>query len=152
MMSKEEYFHNSKYNLFLAKSNIPNAGNGVYTHDYIPPNTLIDEYTGAIYTYNHGGGYTFNVTDDYYIDARDYPRCYMGMVNDCSYIQRVKVRRKKRWVDKTPESYYDAKNQRCVINCTFVTDTETKRVYIHSTTGIEPGSELFVSYGDDYWK
>jgi hypothetical protein len=147
---KDDYYHTSKHDLYLASSQIPNAGLGVYTRTAIPPNTLIDEYTGYVRTSKYGGPYVFEVDEECYIDARDFPRCYMGMVNDCSYVLRKVKRKKKRWVDVTPDGYYDKNNQKVVVNCKFA--VEGKRAYVYSIQEIPPDSELFLSYGEDYWK
>ena len=43
---KEEYYHNSQFQLKIERSKIPHAGKGVITEDFIPNNTFIDYYTG----------------------------------------------------------------------------------------------------------
>ena len=94
-MNIERYFHNSKYNLYLSKSQIPEAGLGVYTKDFIPARTYIDEYTGEVYSFNPGGFYVLELKPNYYIDANSYPRCYMGVINDCEFIAKKIIRKKK---------------------------------------------------------
>lgn len=94
-MNIESYFHNSTYNLYLAKSQIPDAGLGVYTKDFIPAQTYIDEYIGEIYSFNPGGFYVLELKQNHYIDANNYPRCYMGMINDCEFIAKKTIRKKK---------------------------------------------------------
>jgi len=143
------YFHNSSYQLYLAPSHIPKAGNGVFTRETIPTGSIIDEYTGTVCSSKRGGGYAFEVREDYIIDARDFPRCYMAMLNDCSYIARSKIRRKKRWVDTTPDGYYDTEGNRLFVNCKFVGTGD--RVFVQATADIYAGSELFVEYGPEYW-
>jgi SET domain-containing protein len=141
------YVYNSSYQLLIASSQIPNAGLGVFTREDISAGSMIDEYTGTVYSSKCTSSYVFEVRPDYYIDAQDLPRCYMAMLNDCSYIPRRATRRKKH-----PDAYYDAKGQKLVINCEFVVNEATGRVFIHSLTDISAGAELFVSYGNDYWK
>ena len=36
-------------------------------------------------------------------------------------------------------------------NCKFEVDIENKKVKVYSIIDIHPGSELFISYGSDYW-
>ena len=150
MIQMSQYFHNSIFDLYLEKSQIPNGGLGVFTRDVIPPNTLIDEYKGEKSQF--GGAYVLEISDTYCVDAREYPRCYMAMLNDCSFIAKQTVRKKKRRVDVTPAAYYSAENNPLEINCKFVFDTEHNRAYAYSIHEIKPNSELFVSYGEDYWK
>jgi hypothetical protein len=146
-----QYSHNSVFALYLEKSQIPNGGLGVFTKDAIPPNTFIDEYTGEKLRIG-GGAYVLEISDTCRVDARDYPRCYMAMLNDCSFIAKQTLRKKKRTVNVTPVAYYDAAHNPLEINCKFVLDVDNNRAYVYSVQEIKPNSELFVSYGEDYWK
>jgi hypothetical protein len=150
-MTEELYYHNSKYNLYLAPSQIPNAGLGVYTKDFIAANSHIDEYIGEMYTFHPGGGYVLEYESGYYIDARKYPRCYMGMINDCEFISKKIIKKKKRRVDITPDAYYDKNNNKLFTNCEFINKLGERKVYVVSTRDIQPESELFISYGREYW-
>lgn len=143
------YFHNSIYYLYLDNSQIPNSGLGVFTKDLIPKNTYIDEYIGDIYSYNPSGCYVIEIKSDYYIDAKNYPRCYMGMLNDCDYICKQFKKKKNKKIDVTPKAYYDKFNNKLVTNCQFIYNE--LKCLIYSTIDIQPDSELFISYGDDYW-
>jgi len=146
------YYHSSLFDLYLATSAIPSAGLGVFTNTYIPSNTCIDEYKGDIYKYRNASCYILEITDTHYIDGRDYPRCYMAMLNDCSHITKQYIKKKKKRIDVTPNAYYDAHNRTLTINCEFRIDETNKQAFIYSTAEIHPGSELFVSYGDEYWR
>ena len=117
------YYHNSKYNLSIQPSLIAEAGLGVYTNDFIPINTFIDSYLGH-YSSRCFSRYYFRIRDGVGIDALDYPRCYMGMLND------------------SINSVYTN-------NCKFVVDDDNVNVY--SIRDINVGEELFISYGSDYW-
>jgi hypothetical protein len=143
------YFHNSIYNLYLETSQIPNSGSGVFTKDFIPNNTFIDEYVGDIYTYNPGGFYVVEINTNYFIDAKNYPRCFMSMINDCEYITKQYKKKKNKKIDVTPKVYYDKYNNKLITNCQFVYND--KKCLIYSTTDILSDSELFISYGADYW-
>jgi hypothetical protein len=150
-MNTVSYYHNSTYNLYLSKSQIPEAGLGVFTKDFIPAGTYIDEYYGDIYSFNPGGFYVLEVKPDYYIDANNYPRCYMAMINDCGFIAKKIIRKKKRKIDITPDAYYDKNNNKLVINCKFIKKPEEEKTYVFTISDILQDSELFISYGPNYW-
>ena len=148
----QKYYHGSLFNIYLDTSNIPNGGLGVFTKDYIPPNTIVDEYKGDVYSNQVRGSYVLEVSPTCHIDAQDFPRCYMGMLNDCSFVAKQYIRKKKRKIDITPDAYYDVHKNRLSINCEFVTDEVNNKGFVRTIVEIKPGSELFVSYGDEYWK
>jgi hypothetical protein len=113
--------------LTIASSNIPNAGKGVFTNDFIPANTIIDEYYGDVYEISYSSSrYFLEITPTCGIDAFNFPRCYMAMIND-TYGTSHKT------------------------NCTFVIDQGARRAFIQSTVDILPQNELYISYGDEYW-
>ena len=117
------YYHNSHFKLELKESAIKNAGQGVFTLEDIPKDTLIDHYLGTYQTIPTSK-YYFHIKDGFGIDAGTYPRCYMGMVND--------------------SVHSNFQN-----NCTFVVDENDVSVY--SSLDIKAGDELFISYGCSYW-
>ena len=135
-----DFFHKSIFDLYISKSNISNSGLGVFTNIYIPKDTLIDEYYGTYTTSLPGGEYFFRIDEEGGINAIDLPRCYMGMLNDASYRPIS-----KRGLRKFTEHSF-------VNNCYFKVDVYNKIVNIYSLINIEPNSELFISYGSDYWK
>ncbi len=151
MDRQEQYYHHSSFNLYLSQSQIPNAGLGVYTRDHIPPNTLIDGYFGIELNVNMGGDYNLRINDNSYIDASDFPRCYMAMINDCEFIAKKVIKKNKKNIDITPKYNLDANNNPLVTNCKFITDSINNKGYIYSIKHIEPNSELFISYGNSYW-
>jgi SET domain-containing protein len=136
----------------LASSQIPKAGLGVFACEDIPAGTCIDEYTGEVLSSNRVSNYALEVRPDCFIDACELPRCYMAMINDCSYIARRVIRRKKRWVTITPKAYHDLYGRQLLINCEFVVNKASGRAFIHSLVDIPAGAELFIDYGPDYWK
>jgi len=150
-MNRESYFYNSIFNLYLSESQIPNAGLGVFTKDFIPAGSYIDEYIGDIYSFNPGGSYVLEFEPNHYIDARNYPRCYMSMINDCEFIAKKIIKKKKKKIDVTPDTYYDKNNIKLITNCEFKKNIDEKKSLIYSIIDIMPGSELFISYGSDYW-
>lgn len=138
-MLTDKYYHNSSFDLYIKTSNIHNGGLGVFTSSFIPKDSLIDEYSGELKIGIFGGEYYFSITDLLGINALNYPRCYMAMLNDASYKPTSK-RGLKKFI---PHNY---KN-----NCYFVVNEETNKVYIYSLVDILPNYELFVSYGEHYW-
>ena len=57
-------------------------------------------------------GINNTVSGSIFIDARNYPRCYMGMINDCEFIARKVKRKGRRKIDMTPAAYYDKNNNK----------------------------------------
>jgi SET domain-containing protein len=133
------YYHNSKFNLYIDKSNIPNSGLGIFTKSFIEKDTLIDEYCGKKINWLSSGDYYYSIDDYNGIDAIEFPRCYMAMLNDASF-KPVSKRGLKKFI---PHNYTN--------NCYFNTDKILNRVYIYSLVNIEINKELFISYGPDYW-
>lgn len=123
--SLTQYYHTSPFELFIQQSQVPKAGMGVFTRQIIPKDTIIDEYYGELYAISHSPSrYFFEIEEGLGIDAFNFPRCYMAMINDI----------------------YDSQHKH---NCEFIVDS--KRVFVKSTSLIQPEQELFVSYGDQYW-
>ncbi len=143
-----KYYHNSEFKLYLSQSQIKNSGFGVFTNDFIPANTKIDEYTGDILEYVTGGNYVLKINENYYIDGFNYPRCYMAMLNDAEFVPRKIIKKKKKRIDITPNGHYN-NNILLQNNCKFV--IENNKGYVYSLYDIYPNQELFISYGSDYW-
>lgn len=121
---KEEYYHNSQFDLKIGFSNIKYAGKGVISEDFIPFNSFIDFYTGEYYYNIKCGAYFIEINDKCGINAITFPRCYMAMIND---------------------SYNTEYTNNCEIR---IIDNN---VEIWSIRDIQKGEELFMSYGDEYW-
>jgi hypothetical protein len=120
----EEYFHNSRFKLSIRNSNIPFSGNGVFTEDFIPPNTFIDLYLGDICFYAKCGSYFVEIDENCGINAIAFPRCYMAMINDAHKSQF---------------------SNNCEIRI------NSGNVEVWSIHPIDQGRELFMSYGDAFW-
>lgn len=146
---QEEYFHDSTYDLYLSMSQIPDSGLGVYTNECIPKNAIIDEYVGTLTCI--GGPYVVSIDDRLGIDGFEYPRCFMAMLNDASYVPRKTITRgrSKRKICVTPHKNVSNEGLELQNNCEFI--VMKKRCFIKSTRDILPGEELFVSYGNSYW-
>ena len=121
---KESYFHHSAFQLEIKESQIPNAGKGVFTSTAIPNGSCIDLYYGISCRYPMSK-YFISLENESGIDAGNFPRCYTAMINDVVGSQFT-------------------------INCEFIISNQTVSVY--ACKDITPGEELFISYGDEYWK
>lgn len=139
MYKLPKLYHLSQYDLYINKSNIQNSGYGVFTKSFIPKDTLIDEYYGEYTESLPGGEYFFRINSDGGINAIDEPRCYMAMLNDASFVPKSK-RQLRKFV------HHEYKN-----NCFFKVDEINKKVFVFSKIDISPETELFISYGDEYW-
>jgi hypothetical protein len=139
IISRLKPFHFSTFDLFISKSGIINSGFGVFTKDFIPKDTLIDKYYGKYINGLYGGDYYFRIDDYLGIDALDPPRCYMAFLNDSSFRPTSK-RGLRNFIEHNFTN-----------NCKFQVDKVNKKVEIYSIVDIDPGSELFISYGNTYW-
>lgn len=122
--------------LYLDKSTLPNAGKGLFTKVNIRKGEKIVEYKGKIITWKQHeklaeqdkGGYAFYVSKNYVIDAFDTPQYLARFANDARGLSRLEGVRNN--------AVYEEKK---------------KIVHIVATRNIPAGSEIFVSYGDEYW-
>jgi hypothetical protein len=124
-------------NLYLKPSTLPNAGKGLFTKVEIPKGEKIVEYKGEIVTWKvcesrfqgDSGGYAFYVNAKHCIDAFDTPQHMARYANDARGLSRIKG----------------------VGNNSVYETMKDKKVFIVSTKKIPAFSEIFVSYGDEYW-
>lgn len=120
--------------LHTKRSQISGAGKGLFTKQFIAKGTRIIEYRGKITTWKNiiagktFNGYVFYINRNYVIDAMTYKKALARYANDASGLNRVKG---------------------VVNNTQYV--PEGKRVYIDAIKDIPAGSEIFVSYGKEYW-
>ena len=122
-----EYIFNACYDLYLQPSQILCAGLGVFTRVFIPKDQLIGNYIGQIKHNNSiscGMSYSVCLNSEYYIDAFDYPRTILAMINDARFSNFTN-------------------------NCVLITYSHTADIW--TVKDIEMNSELFFDYGDDYW-
>lgn len=120
--------------LEVKESSLPGAGKGLFAKSFIPRNTLIVEYKGRITTWkevddNDGrNGYIYYVTKNHVIDAATYPSALARYANDARGIKRVKgITNNAEYVE------------------------EGRKVYIKTRKDIQPGQEILVEYGKEYW-
>lgn len=60
------------------------------------------------------------------------------MINDCAFVARKRIRKKKRYIDITPEANYDKNNNKLTVNCEVIIDKETKRGYTQAQSCLFP--------------
>ena len=120
--------------LVIKRSGLPDAGKGLFTKVFIPKGTKIVEYKGTITTWKEvdhkqgENGYIYYVKRNYVIDARPHPEALARYANDARGLFRVKG-----------------------MNNNAEYTEEGNKVYITATKDIDPGKEIFVAYGKEYW-
>jgi SET domain-containing protein len=119
--------------LEVRQTNIPGAGKGLFTSKDIKRGTRIIEYKGRIRTWKEvehdaDNPYIFYVADDHVIDASNAHESLGRYINDAKGLNKIKGLNN---------------------NAQFVHDG--RRVFIEATRDIPAGSEIFVSYGKEYW-
>jgi hypothetical protein len=116
----------------IKKSTIPNAGNGAFANIFIPKRTTLGYYKGK------------RLTKQQYIRLKDE-----------SYVWELSSR--------SGPVYIDAKNPKISNWLRFFNDSRDKRInvepyqyrgnmYYRTLRNIQPGEEMFINYGDHYWK
>lgn len=119
--------------LEVKESNIPGAGKGLFTTEFIPKGTRIVEYKGRIRTWKEvenedSNFYIFYVTEDRVIDASRNKKSPARFINDARGLKKIK----------------GLKN-----NAQFVVDGV--RVFVDATRDIPAGAEILLGYGKEYW-
>lgn len=115
-------------------STLPGAGKGLFAKAFIPKGSRIVEYKGRITTWgevdgNDGhNGYIYYVKRNHVIDASRHTKALARYANDARGLKRLK----------------GLKN-----NADYV--EEGLRVFIESKKNINPGEEILVDYGKEYW-
>jgi uncharacterized protein len=121
--------------LFIKKSTIPNAGKGLFTKKFIPKGSHIVEYKGKISAWRdvkHEDGknaYIFYVNRNHVINGEKSMKALARYANDAKGLVKIKG---------------------LVNNAEYA--VVGLRAYIESKKDIPAGSEIFVDYGDEYWK
>jgi SET domain-containing protein len=121
--------------LFVKKSTLTGAGKGLFTRKFIPKGTRIVEYKGKTRTWKEvqaeedENPYIYYVKRSYVIDALNDKKALARYANDATGLNREK----------------HIKN-----NAEYVEDGV--RVFIEATRDIPANSEIFVSYGKEYWQ
>lgn len=118
----------------VKRSTLPGAGKGLFAKTFIPRGTKIVEYKGRIRTWKevdphkHDNGYIYYVKRYHVIDAARQTSALARYANDARGIVRVKG------ISNNAE-YME----------------EGLKVYIRAVKDIQPGAEILVAYGKEYW-
>ncbi|THU34177.1 SET domain-containing protein [Niastella caeni] len=121
--------------LYVKKSTLPGAGNGLFTKKFIPKGTRIVEYKGRTRTWKEvqqdeeESPYIYYVKRNFVIDALNDKKAMARYANDARGLQRVK----------------NINN-----NAEYVEDGT--RVFIEAAKDIPARAEIFVGYGPEYWQ
>jgi SET domain-containing protein len=119
--------------LLVKTSSLPNSGKGLFTKVFIPKKTRIVEYQGEICKWsdvedNFDNGYIYFVNKNHVIDAGKTKKFLARYANDALGLSKQKgMRNNSRYT------------------------TKGLQVFIESIEDIPAGSEIFVSYGKEYW-
>src|SRR5206468_12417023 len=81
--------------LYVKKSQIPNAGQGLYSKVFIPKGTRIVEYKGRVTKWKEvkdawENGYIYSINNNHVIDARRTLKALARYANDARGLVRVK--------------------------------------------------------------
>ncbi|MBK7964796.1 MAG: SET domain-containing protein-lysine N-methyltransferase [Bacteroidetes bacterium] len=125
----------------IKTSQLPNAGKGLFALVEFKRGDIVCEYEGEIVTWaecerrsNEGHeGYAFFMTNNLCVDAYFTPWAFGRYANDARGVGRVNGLRNN--------AQYEIKRRDGV-----------QKVFIVATRTIQPGQEVFVHYGDDYWR
>lgn len=127
--------------LYLKRSTIPGAGKGLFTKSQFKRGDEICEYEGEILPWaecqkraDQGyEGYVFFITRNRCIDAYFTPEAIGRYANDARGLTRVEGLKNN--------AQYEIKTRGGI-----------KRAFIIATRTINPGDEILVDYGADYWQ
>ena len=120
--------------LQIKKSILPGAGMGLFTKISITKGTRIVEYKGRSTIWkdvenDYKNGYIYSINSKHVIDAKTYKKALGRYANDARGLVTSKGL---------------TNNSRYVV--------DGLKVFIEATKDIAAGSEIFVSYGKEYWE
>lgn len=124
----------NRKDLVVKPSTIPGAGKGLFTKVFIPKDSFIIQYEGDISTWKEikhewDNDYIYYVNAQHVINARHRRDAIARYINDANGLSRMKG----------------------FSNNCFYKKIGTA-VWVQATRDIPARSELFVSYGRDYWE
>jgi len=146
---KQEYYNNTTYDLEIKTSKIPNSGLGVFLANNALPiekDCLIGYYEGDWnWDKKNLSEYSYTINKNIYIDIlSNNIKPYTCMINDAY------------------DSYYENNIETMLIISNEEAEKITRKnlknynpkklIGLYSIRVINPGDELFFSYGDSYWK
>jgi hypothetical protein len=145
MKQLPKFYNNLLYKLEILDSQIPNGGKGLFTKEYIKKGSFLGYYDGYwCYDKKKESSYSFYINDKIWLDIDMNNKPFSSIMNDSyrtdftnnieyqytlSEIERLKITKK---------------------NCEQF--NSCKMIKLFTTTEILPGTELFFSYGESYWK
>jgi SET domain-containing protein len=123
--------------LYVKKSTLPSAGKGLFTDEFIKKGKRIVEYTGEIISFKEYDervqknqyGYLFYINKNRCIDAWNHPEALARYANDAKGI-------------KTKKGLLNNSTYKIIGN----------KCFIYSFKNIQPGAEILVGYGAEYWR
>lgn len=120
--------------LRLKKSQLPNAGLGLYTATDIPKGKIIVQYKGSVHKWRdvkHTDGYNaylFKINNNVVLDAKNYKKSFARYANDARGFSKI--------IGLRNNAEYLVKKNEC---------------FIISIRKIHKGEEILVPYGKKYW-
>lgn len=121
--------------LIIKRSNLPQAGRGLFTKTEISKSTRIVEYKGKkrkwkeVKHLDGHNGYLMYITRNAVIDALSATKTFGRYANDAQGLNRISG---------------------LTNNCEYV--SEGNRCYIEAKRTIQKGEELMVGYGKEFWQ
>jgi len=121
--------------LAIKRSRIPGAGKGLFTTVEIPKGGWVTEYKGRLQPWKEVkdedgyNGYIFKLNNSWAINGLHYRSCFGRYANDA------------RGINRAPG---------CRNNSEFI--TKGRRCFIATTRKLKAGEEVFVDYGQAYWR
>jgi hypothetical protein len=124
--------------LEIKPSHIKKAGRGLFTKEFIKNNQRIGDYEGQLMCGDDKiTDYSFTINNKWFVDSFAFPRCYIAMVNDpigSKYKENCEF---------SLVSYSDKHNT--------LLPVKERKIQLIAIRDIEPGEELYASYGAGYW-
>jgi uncharacterized protein len=118
--------------LYIDKSTLPGAGKGLFTKKTIKKDEIICYFSGELIDEEEAEIRDVGIRGHYFVQLAS------GKILDTYHASSF-----GKWVN-------DAKDKR-KNNGKIYTTLSGKRAYISATKTIQPGSEIFVDYGKQYW-
>jgi len=136
--------------LEVRPSLIENARSGVFTHDNIPADTIILEYTGYFIDSRIAKDDELDIAVNVGHKLALIGNCIACKINDNCIFKKVEDKKtvKKMYLNHEIPRYDDKP-----LNCKFEIygKGEFARAFIKTTTDIPAESELYLDYGPTYW-
>ena len=123
-----------KKHLFVKKSQLPYAGDGLFTRVVIRKGDRIVEYKGRLRPWKEAkkedgyNGYILRLDRTTAIDALPYKKAFGRFANDAAGLSRIRGLRNN--------AEYLIYGDKC---------------FIHAANAIPEGAEIFVGYGKEFW-